>query len=332
VTIYVENSFVGLQNIKDEMGLSILERVLLAGRIFWFYLGKIFWPNDLLFFYPRWNVSAREWWQYLYPLAAIIFGAALWAVRKRWRAPLAMYCFFAAMLLPVIGLLNVYFFRYSFIADHFLYYAAIGPIVSTAGLAEKGLGLLTRGTQRFFRPVAYGLLLLVLGILTWQQSRLYYNAEILYREVIKKNPASWVAYNNLGIILSRTERYGEAMTILQQALKIKNDYAEVHNNIGQLRLKTGQIDEAIVSFRKALEIDPKNSEASKNIRIAYDVTISKRVAEELQKNPNPKDAIVVLEKALAEAESLGRGELAWQIRGVMDQFKKLAEIMPGKFK
>ncbi len=34
-----------------------MERVLLAGRAFWFYLGKLLWPADLVFFYPRWDFS-----------------------------------------------------------------------------------------------------------------------------------------------------------------------------------------------------------------------------------------------------------------------------------
>ena len=34
-----------------------VERVLLAGRVFWFYLGKLVWPVELIFHYPRWTVD-----------------------------------------------------------------------------------------------------------------------------------------------------------------------------------------------------------------------------------------------------------------------------------
>jgi tetratricopeptide (TPR) repeat protein len=332
VTIYVEHSFIGLRNIGDELGLSFLERVLLAGRIFWFYLGKVFFPADLLFFYPRWDISAVVWWQYLFPATALLVGGALWAARKRWRAPFAAFLFFSAMLLPVIGFLNVYFFRYSFVADHLQYYAAIGPIALAAGLAEKGLEYLAQGMQRFFRPAAFGIIFLTLGGLTWKQSALYDNAELLYRTTIKKNPACWIAYNNLGVILSNTRRMDEAMATLLKALKIKNDFAEVYFNCGTLLMKIGRIDEAIANYRKALEIDPNYVEARKNLGEASDIAVTIKLAAALQQNPDTKNAIALLEKAFAEAVSAERRELAVQIRAALEQFYRSCTSESGKSK
>ena len=40
-----------------DASLGLVERGLLAGRIFWFYLGKLLLPVDLAFFYPRWEVD-----------------------------------------------------------------------------------------------------------------------------------------------------------------------------------------------------------------------------------------------------------------------------------
>jgi hypothetical protein len=66
VTFYVERRFLGAWG--KEFDFTFIERCLVAGRAFWFYLGKLFWPADLVFIYPRWKVDAEVWWHYFFPL------------------------------------------------------------------------------------------------------------------------------------------------------------------------------------------------------------------------------------------------------------------------
>ena len=73
ITAWQEKNHVGAQGANFE--LTIAQRCLVAGRVFWFYLGKIFWPGNLCFVYPRWEPNSGEWWQWLYPVTAL--GALL---------------------------------------------------------------------------------------------------------------------------------------------------------------------------------------------------------------------------------------------------------------
>src|SRR5438477_2462519 len=125
-SLWMEREFSGAE--REITELSILQRLLVAGRAFWFYLGKIFWPSNLCFMYPRWKVNSGEWWQYLLPIAALFVVAVAWRLRTRWRAPLAGLLFFVATTVPLLGFFNVSFFRFSFVADHFQYLPIIGII------------------------------------------------------------------------------------------------------------------------------------------------------------------------------------------------------------
>ena len=87
-----------------------LQRCLLAGRVFWFYLGKLVWPANLIFIYPRWVINAAEGRAYFYTGAAIGLLLALWGMRRPARAPLAAFLYFAASLFPVAGFFNVHAF------------------------------------------------------------------------------------------------------------------------------------------------------------------------------------------------------------------------------
>ena len=130
LTAWVERTVIRAEGAAFEF--TIVERFLIAGRAICFYLGKLFWPVNLTFIYPRWQVSQAIAWQYLFPAGALLLAAALWPVRRRWRAPLAALLFFIGTLFPALGFLNVFPFRYSLVADHFQYLASLGVITLVA--------------------------------------------------------------------------------------------------------------------------------------------------------------------------------------------------------
>jgi protein O-mannosyl-transferase len=251
------------------LDFSPVERCLIAGRAFWFQLGKVLWPSNLMFVYPRWEINARVWWQYLFPIAVLGLLGMLWSLRRWSRAPLAGVLIYIFMLLPTLGFLNQFFFIYSFVSDHWQYLACLGIITPCA----SGIVLLAgqlKSWQAWLEPGITLLLGGVLFLLTSQQSRMYTNIETLYRTTIARNPGCWMAYNNLGDILYQANRIPEAMDLFNQALRIKPSVA--HYSLGNGLVRTGRTSEAIEQFKQALRVDPDYAEAHNNLGAALFLT------------------------------------------------------------
>ncbi len=264
-TAWVERTMIGAEGAA--YAIPFLERGLIAGRVIWFYLGKLFWPAELIFIYPRWQVSQAAAWQYLFPAAALALGAALWALRRRSRAPLAALLYFVGTLFPVLGFFNVFPFIYSFVADHFQYMASLGIITFACACLATGL----ERRQLWRKPPGYaicGAILATLAGLTWRQSAMYADIEALYQKTIDANPTCWMAHNNLGQHLADRGHDGEAITHFLKALESKPDSANAHNNLGAALFKKGQVDEAISHYQAALKSKPRSAEAYSNLGVA----------------------------------------------------------------
>ena len=263
VTIWWERHHQGTQGELFAIGLP--ERFLVAGRAFWFYLGKLFWPVDLAFSYPRWSISATDPLDYVWPLAAVALAIIVYFARRRLgRGPEVALVYFAATLSPMLGFIMLYTFRYSFVADHYQYLASIGPLA----LASAGLTLGARFLGRHgvtLVPALSAVLLASLGGLTWQQCKIYSDSDALWSATIATNPRSWMAYNNIAINLLQKGKTDEAIAHYNKALELDPDYGEGHYNLANALLRVGRTDEAIAHYEKALEIYPKNIPARYNL-------------------------------------------------------------------
>jgi Flp pilus assembly protein TadD len=245
----------------------LLERGLIAGRAIWFYASKLVWPADLVFIYPRWQVTPSSWWQYLYPAAAIAALAGLWTQRKRCPGLLVGALFFIGTLFPALGFFDVYPFLFSFVADHFQYLASLGLIALAAAGATALLHRWPAPRRRMGEAVCLAALLL-LAARTWKQSHLYADRETLYRATLRGNPGCWMAHNNLAGVLIARGAANEAVDSARRALQIRPDYPEAHNNLALALGSLGQVDEAIPHYRKALELSPAYGEARNNLGFA----------------------------------------------------------------
>ncbi len=246
------------------VGLGFVGRVLVATRAVWFYAAKVFWPVNLTFSYPRWEINARAPLQYLGLAGCVAFGLLLWLRRRSLaRGVVAGVLFFVAALSPLLGFIPLYTFRYSFVADHYQYLACAGLIIPAATLISGRLA--SKPSGRAFRLCLPGALLLVLGLLTWKQAHIYADEKTLWQDTLAKNPASWMAHHNLGSAFQKGGQLDEATAQYQETIRLKPDYTPAHYNLGNTLSKKGQLDEAIHQYQEALRLKPDYADAHYNL-------------------------------------------------------------------
>ena len=288
-TAWVERTYIGATGAG--FALSFAARILLAGRVIWFYAAKLLWPANLTFTYPHWTIDTAAWWQYLFPAGVLAVAIALALLARKRRGPLAAFLIFVGTLFPVLGFLNVYPFRFSYVADHFQYLASLALIVPAASV-------LTNGFARRLTRLVPAMLLLVLGVLTWRQSGDYRDAETLYRATLARNPASWMAHTNLGVVLADTPaKLPQAIAEYRAALRLNPDDAQTHADLANaLARMPGGLSEAVDEYRKALHLKPESVQTHSDFGVVLSQTPGRlpeaiaQFREALRLNPNFAEA------------------------------------------
>ena len=251
------------------------ERLIIAGRAIWFYLAKLFWPHPLIFIYPRWHLQPSQFTAYLPLLLALMGLIALWFLPgKAGRAVFFAGAYYVISLFPVLGFFSIYFFRYSFVSDHFQYLASMGPLALVAAAGSEGFNRLAvseslgRG-MAFLRLGLCTVVLLLLGILTWQQTAVYHDLITLYATTLALNPGCWMAHYNLGIALRDRGETDQAIAHYRQAITLRPSYAEAHYNLGRLLADKGEFNDAVDHYEAALAINADDAEAHNNLGATF---------------------------------------------------------------
>ena len=248
---------------------SLWSRLAGAGWAVWFYLYKALLPVNLIFVYPKWQIDATKLLSYVPGLMVLAWAAVFLRFRKGWgKAWLFGLGYFVVMLLPVLGFRDIYFMRYSLVADHWQYFSIIGPIgLIAAGITWASDRLKKRNV--FLVPVFSAILLLVLGVLTWRQTCNYSDVETIWNMTIARNPACLMAYNNRGVIYKDLGNYRQAIEDFNKAIEIKSDNAVAYYNRGNVYTDLGNYRQAIAELNRAIEINQGYAEAYSNRGNAY---------------------------------------------------------------
>lgn len=86
------------------------------------------------------------------------------------------------------------------------------------------------------------------------------DAERIYTRILEEQPGHAEAIAGLGKVRFEQKKYGEAETLLVDAIAKKGDDPDMHFMLGHSRQLDGRPAEAAEAFGKAFEMDPENSD------------------------------------------------------------------------
>lgn len=292
--------------------LPFSDRLLLAGQLPWFYFGKLLWPAQLCVLYEKWALAG---WQWLGLIMLIAMLAVL--VWRRWHGALALVLLFIGTLFPLLGFFEVNGMKYAWAADRWAYLPAMAVCVGAAFWLVK----LPRGVS--------AVLLIACGVLTWRQAALYASVDGFWQAATAGNATPWKAHNDYGSQLMDENRYAEARTQFEAALKSYPGYVAAMVNLASALQELGYNAHAIEWLDRAIALHPeKCAVAHYNKAIVFEAMQRREDAE-----ASFKAAIAQKPDFFAAHNDLGNLLL---VTGKYDEarecFLKLLELRPGNAK
>ncbi len=228
------------------------------------------------------NFKAWEWPFLLSASTVLTISVVLFRVRRRWPAGLACWIYYILILIPYVGALvpvltgsfqTVTLNKLEVSSDRYSYLACLSwAVLSGAGVVY--LWQLWQSRQRSVGSFFIACLPLVVIVatlmgLTWKQTRVWHDSESLWRQILKVNPTSSIAYNNIGNSLLTRGETREAVAFYRNALAIDPNYADAHFDLATAFIQIGDLTGAIDEFRAGLAFDPKNPKAHYYLGRAY---------------------------------------------------------------
>ncbi|PWU10973.1 MAG: hypothetical protein C5B50_24160 [Verrucomicrobia bacterium] len=293
VTYRMEQWRIGGEIVRSD---GFLQRLAGAGWAVWFYLSKALFPVHLVSIYPRWEIPATRLLSYAPGIVLVAAFFLCWLIRRPWAKALLFGMFyFVIMLGPVLGFMNIGFMNYSLAADHWQYFAILGPLALVSSWfytvlatpfsrhtqdetkkAQTGLrfplspaegeraGVRGNGdivqTLPLNCSLFFGALLLTMTILTFRQSSIYENSEKLWAATVAADPLCWQAHSILAdTYVKESGLYEQAVSEYEQALALHPGFVNNENNLANVYRRLKQPQKAIEHLRKAVALDPRAS-------------------------------------------------------------------------
>lgn len=213
------------------------------------YIGKMFWPTELGFYYGWFSHKELIVYGLLSTLLlGVITGVILRQGAKRPALAFGWFWYLGTML-PMVGILQV---GAQSMADRYTYIPQIGIVSALLW----GLSGLWKKLGYLFVSILAGVLLICCIFLTRKQITYWKTSEGFWEHSISVSRPNVTVLMNLGMSLMRRQDSAAALETYKKALAIAPDSSLALTKIGDVHRKQRRYDEARKYYEQAAALDP----------------------------------------------------------------------------
>jgi tetratricopeptide (TPR) repeat protein len=223
------------------------------------YIGKMFIPSHLAFYYPH----PSGYISYLRAVGAavllLVVSILIFKKSLRYKYLPVGWCWYLGTLVPVIGLVQV---GEQAIADRYTYIPLIGLFIIVAwGITDLLSGWKYR--NRVLAVVA-PLVILFLSVTSYVQTSFWRNTVALFEHATQVTDGNYLVHHFLGQYFLKQGEFDKVIYHESQALLIEPDFPQAYNSIGLALVRKGKLPEAVVLFKRTIQMKPDYAEAYSN--------------------------------------------------------------------
>lgn len=276
---------------------SFAERILLAGKNFFFYIKQLLFPWQFLPLYPKWDLQVTSLRNWLIPAAVIAFYTVLYGQRRLGRGAFALLCFYGISIFPALGFFRLSLFYFTQASDHFVYLSA--PAILLLACASiralfsriKEVRLLRKfpAPSSFFKKSLAVIGISYLCIASFRLTFNYKNFETFWNQYFQDCPRSFYAYRVFGhTCLDRPDLCPTeiAIAFLEKALELAPGDIPIRSLAAAAYERKGLYEKAKQTY---LKIIPKE-------KVSVQAHHYREIGRICMKQKIPKEAIFYLEK------------------------------------
>jgi Flp pilus assembly protein TadD len=244
-------------------GLHFPDRVANAVISYVSYLGKLFWPVDLVVFYP-FEYTFPLWHFLIFCFILIVITSAVIYTVKKLPFLFTGWFWYLGTLVPVIGLVQV---GEQSMADRYTYLPSIGIAIMLAW----GIPLFFRSAdmrKKILFPAGAAVLIIITA-LTWYQCGYWKSDFKLFNHALQLTKNNYFVHNVLGLSLLNKDKMEEAIEHFNEVIRLRPNYILPYCSRGKAYAKLGQYQRAVEDYNEAIRREPDYAEAYNYRGIAY---------------------------------------------------------------